>query len=155
MWLGASAYHGHAPACGLDQSSLPGSFNPSLISAISTRQNSGWQNPGAENRQIKESPEREPVGQYLECHFVIVTTVGLEILMSSNGKIGTLVVFDNMSTYNLLSSKGRPHQGGFVEIYGPPMDHMDHNPKISSRTVLRADPLISFPYCSHFKKFLV
>ena len=105
MWLGASAYHGHAPACGLDQSSLPGSFNPSLISAISTRQNSDWQNPGAENRQIKESPERESVVQYLECHFVIVTTDGLEIWMSSNGKIGTLVVFDNMSTYNLLSSK--------------------------------------------------
>ena len=36
---------------------------------------------------------------------------------------------DNMSTYDLLSSKGSPNQDGFVEIYGFIIDHMDHNPK--------------------------
>ena len=46
-----------------------------------------------------------------------------------------------MSTDDLLSSKGSPNQDGFVEIYGSLIDHMDHNPKKSSRTVLGADPL--------------
>ena len=55
-WCGA-AYHGHAPACGLLQSSLAGSFNPSS-SLTSTHQNSDWQIP-----EKIEKAEKVPVAQ--------------------------------------------------------------------------------------------